>query len=248
MKTHVLAALAASLVAGAASGQATLYSQDRFHGRSFVVNQTVHNLDGAGFNDRASSIIVERGSWEVCDDSEFRGRCIVLRPGQYPSLAAMGLDNRVSSVRRVGGGGHYTFAPPPQAPAPYPYYQRNGERLFQANVVAVRAVTGPPEQRCWMEPQQVTAPSQPNIPGAILGGVLGGVLGHQVGSGDAKLQRVRAIKHLRRKHVGGLVDIDGADDEEIAWHWKAPPIWVRDSPLSFVESQVGDHVVVRLHS
>jgi len=183
MKTHVLAVLAASLVAGAASGQATLYSQDRFHGRSFVVNQTVHNLDGAGFNDRASSIIVERGSWEVCDDSEFRGRCIVLRPGQYPSLAAMGLDNRVSSVRRVGGGGHYTFAPPPQAPAPYPYYQRNGERLFQANVVAVRAVTGPPEQRCWMEPQQVTAPSQPNIPGAILGGVLGGVLGHQVGSG-----------------------------------------------------------------
>ena len=186
MKTHVLAVLAATLVAGAASGQATLYSQDRFHGRSFVVNQTVHNLDGAGFNDRASSIIVERGSWEVCDDSEFRGRCIVLRPGQYPSLAAMGLDNRVSSVRRVGGGGHYTFAPPPQAPAPYPYYQRNGERLFQANVVAVRAVTGPPEQRCWMEPQQVTAPSQPNIPGAILGGVLGGVLGHQVGSGRGR--------------------------------------------------------------
>src|SRR4029450_9774051 len=65
----------------------------------------------------------------------------------------------------------------------YAYYPRPEERLYQANVVAVRAVTGPPEQRCWMEPQQVTTQSQPNIPGAIIGGVLGGVLGHQIGSG-----------------------------------------------------------------
>jgi uncharacterized protein YcfJ len=51
-------------------------------------------------------------------------------------------------------------------------------------VVHVRAVTGPPEQRCWMEPQQVTTTApQPNVPGAILGGVIGGVLGHQIGSG-----------------------------------------------------------------
>ena len=41
---------------------------------------------------------------------------------------------------------------------------------------------GPPEQRCWVEQQQVTAP-KPNCLGAIIGGVLGGVLGHQVGGG-----------------------------------------------------------------
>ncbi|WP_410962733.1 beta/gamma crystallin-related protein, partial [Salmonella sp. SAL4446] len=90
------------------------------------------------------------GSWEVCEDSDFRGRCVVLRRGQYPSLAAMGLGNRISSLRRVSGGGRYTYAPPPAPPAPpqYAYYPRGGERLYQANVVAVRAVTGPPEQRC----------------------------------------------------------------------------------------------------
>jgi len=55
--------------------------------------------------------------------------------------------------------------------------------LFQANVVAVRAVMGPPEQRCWIEQQQVVANNQPNVAGAIIGGVLGGVLGHQIGSG-----------------------------------------------------------------
>jgi len=110
----------------------------------------------------------------------------VLKMATINGARAMGLGNRISSLRRVGGGGrqHYTYAPPPPAPAaPYPYYPRHQERLYQANVVAVRAVTGPPEQRCWMEPQQVTAPSQPNVPGAILGGVLGGVLGHQIGSG-----------------------------------------------------------------
>jgi hypothetical protein len=68
-------------------------------------------------------------------------------------------------------------------PAPYPYYPHYGERLYPANVVATRAVVGPPEQRCWVERQQVAAPGQPNIPGAIIGGVLGGVLGHQIGSG-----------------------------------------------------------------
>ena len=119
----------------------------------------------------------------MCEDSDFRGRCIELRPGQYPSLGAMGLNNRISSLRRIPGP-NYAYAPPRPAPPAYPYYPSHGERLYQANVVAVRAVMGPPEQRCWMEPQQVTTQaSQPNIPGAIIGGVLGGVLGHQIGSG-----------------------------------------------------------------
>jgi uncharacterized protein YcfJ len=183
MKKQALVALAAALAAGAASAQVTLYSQERFHGRPFSANQSIYNLDRAGFNDRASSAIVERGTWEVCEDSDFRGRCMVLRPGQYPSLASMGLNNRVSSLRRVSGGRKYSYAPPPPPQPAYRYYPRPSERLYQAPVVAVRAVTGPPEQRCWMEPQQVTTHSQANIPGAIIGGVLGGVLGHQIGSG-----------------------------------------------------------------
>ena len=69
------------------------------------------------------------------------------------------------------------------APAPYPYYPHNGETLYQANVVAVRAVVGPPEQRCWVEQQQVVSGGGPNVGGAVIGGILGGVLGHQIGSG-----------------------------------------------------------------
>jgi uncharacterized protein YcfJ len=181
--TIVTAGALTALCASLAHAQITLYQGERFFGATFSANGPINDLQRYGFNDRASSAIVDHGNWLACVDSNFRGQCIVLRPGQYPSLGAMGLNNRISSVRRVSGG-NYAYAPPPPAPAPYSYYPRHGERLYPANVVAVRAVTGPPEQRCWVEQQQVTAPSsQPNIPGAIIGGVLGGVLGHQIGSG-----------------------------------------------------------------
>ena len=184
MKRHRLAALGliAILFASAATAQVTLYQNERFHGPTFTVSGPVNNLDRYGFNDRASSLIIERGTWQVCEDSDFRGRCIELRPGQYPTLNAMGLNNRVSSLRRIPGPS-YSYAPPRPPPPAYPYYPAYGETLYQANVVSARAVMGPPEQRCWTEPQQVVAPSQPNVPGAIIGGILGGVLGHQIGSG-----------------------------------------------------------------
>jgi uncharacterized protein YcfJ len=67
------------------------------------------------------------------------------------------------------------------APA-YDYRRRQNERLYEANVSSVRAVVGPPEQRCWVERDRV-ANSGVNVPGAIIGGVIGGVLGHQIGSG-----------------------------------------------------------------
>lgn len=186
-KLHIAAALAAALVASVATAQVTLYQGERFYGPTFTTSGNVYNLDRAGFNDRASSLIVERGMWQVCEDSDFRGYCQTLRPGQYPSLRAMGLNNRISSLRRVGGPA-YTYGPPPPPPAPpaYVYYPREGERLYQAPVLSVRAVMGPPEQRCWTEPQQVTTSNQPNVPGAILGGILGGVLGHQIGGGVGK--------------------------------------------------------------
>jgi len=179
-------AFVSGLFAQHAFAQVTLYEQQGFRGRAFTASSQVDNLDGTGFNDRASSAIVDHGQWQACEDAYFRGRCIVLRPGQYPSLEAMGLGNAISSLRRVQGNRQdYVYAPPPPPPppAPYPYYPHHGEKLYSANVVAVRAVVGPPEQRCWVEQQQVSSGGGANVPGAIIGGVLGGVLGHQVGSG-----------------------------------------------------------------
>ncbi|MBS0325582.1 MAG: glycine zipper 2TM domain-containing protein [Proteobacteria bacterium] len=164
-----------------ASAQVTLYQQPGLRGRAFSTNGAVPNLEHYGFNDRASSVVVQRGRWQLCSDAQFRGQCVIIERGQYPSLAAMGMNNRVSSLRPAQGHGHY--APPPPQPVPYAYYPRYGEKLYQANVVAVRAVVGPPEHRCWIERQQVVQDTGPNVPGAIIGGVIGGVLGHQIGGG-----------------------------------------------------------------
>lgn len=174
--------LGAIAFAGIASAQVTFYQQEGLHGRTFTANGPVSNFDQYGFNDRASSVVVQRGQWEVCEDAGYRGHCTLLRPGQYPSLSAMGMNDRVSSVRPAPRNARVAYAPPPPQPA-YGYYPRYGERLYQANVVAVRAVTGPPEQRCWIEQQPVATSGGANIPGAIVGGILGGVLGHQIGNG-----------------------------------------------------------------
>jgi uncharacterized protein YcfJ len=69
-------------------------------------------------------------------------------------------------------------------PAAYDYRRRENEPLYEAPVTSVRAVVGPPQQRCWVERQVVdTGSSGINVPGAIVGGVVGGILGHQIGSG-----------------------------------------------------------------
>lgn len=289
-------ALAALTFSSLAAAQVTFYEQENFAGRSFTTKDRVNNLSRSGFNDRASSVEVAGSRWEVCEDARFQGACRVLRPGSYPSLAAMGLNDSVSSVRRVGASATVQdsrFAPAPPASqvtffadrgfrgqaftsirpvtdfrqagfndrassvevsgtrweaCEYPQYggrctvlrpgrygslrdmglndqvssvrplrwsqqvasnryapmpgeglsaeerqerrdfrRRNNERTYQANVTSVRAVVGTPEQRCWVEREQVPqSQSGINVPGAIVGAVIGGILGHQVGSGNTQ--------------------------------------------------------------
>lgn len=187
MNTVLKSALAAVGVAIAtqAAAQVTFYEGEGFEGRSFTAQEQVGNFERLGFNDRASSALVARDRWQVCEDARFEGRCVVLRPGRYPSLAAMGLDNRISSARKVSGNARISedrYAPAPVASRDY--RRRNDERLYEANVTSVRAVVGPPEQRCWVERERVAQDrGEANVPGAIAGAVIGGILGHQVGSG-----------------------------------------------------------------
>ena len=167
-----------------AAAQIVFYEDEGFAGRNFTTENQVGNFGQYGFNDRASSVVVLRDRWEVCEDAGFAGRCIVLRAGRYPSLAAMGLNDRVSSARIVSRNARVEenrYAPPPVAV--YDNHRRNNEPLYHANVTSVRAVVGQAEQRCWVEHQQVGQDRGNAVPGAIVGALIGGVLGHQVGSG-----------------------------------------------------------------
>jgi uncharacterized protein YcfJ len=98
----------------------------------------------------------------------------------------MGMSNRISSVRPVSRDVRAPEAPPPLATPTYEYRRRPGERLFEVPVESVRAVVGPPEQRCWVERQQVVERQDVNVPGAIAGAVIGGILGHQIGAGNGR--------------------------------------------------------------
>ena len=187
MNKILIQALAVSGLAFAtqALAEVTFYEQEAFAGRSFTTARPVRNFERFGFNDRASSVSVERERWEVCEDAQFGGRCVVLRPGRYPNLSAMGLNNRVSSVRPVTRNARIDDQR--YAPAPVVTYdgrRRRNERVFEAEVTEVRAVVGAPEQRCWVDREQVPQDRyQANVPAAIAGAVIGGILGHQVGSG-----------------------------------------------------------------
>ena len=180
--------LVAGTFAAQVSAQVTFYERENFEGRSFSAEQSIGNFERSGFNDWASSVVVEQHSWEVCEDAGFAGRCMILRPGRYASLAAMGLNDRISSVRSVDPTARYddhryaghaatqAAAPPPA----YDYRPRNNERLYTARVTSVRAVVGPAEQRCWIERRNVVQEREDiNVNGTAAGGILG----HQVGGG-----------------------------------------------------------------
>jgi len=97
-----------ALLFGAASASAaelTLFGQQNFNGRRFKSNESITNLDRSGFNDRASSVIIRDGVWQLCDDAYFRGSCVTLQPGRYASLREIGLNNRVSSAREMSDWG-----------------------------------------------------------------------------------------------------------------------------------------------
>ena len=106
--------VAAALMAAGMAAQAaeiTFFEGEGFQGQRVIVTGSVQNFASAGFNDRASSVIVREGSWEICDDAFYRGNCVMLQPGQYRSLRDTGLNDRVSSVRALNTYG------PPQAQA-----------------------------------------------------------------------------------------------------------------------------------
>jgi len=85
-----------------------LYEGSDLGGRSIAVSDSVFDLGYSGFGDETMSVVVEGGNWMFCSDPNFRGRCRVMEPGQYPRLDPV-LQHSISSLRPAGAD---TTSPP----------------------------------------------------------------------------------------------------------------------------------------
>jgi hypothetical protein len=82
-----------------------LFDGENHTGATLPIDGPVPDLVPLRFNDAASSVVIYSGSWEFCEDSNFRGRCEVLT-GSVTSLRGVRLNDAISSIRPVGGAGY----------------------------------------------------------------------------------------------------------------------------------------------
>jgi hypothetical protein len=80
-------------------GEVVLFEHDGFRGEARPLRGDTPDLTRLSFNDRVSSMRIQRGAWEFCEHAYYQGKC-----WRYdydtPSLPKKQND-RFSSVRRV---------------------------------------------------------------------------------------------------------------------------------------------------
>lgn len=133
-----LVVLALASIGAAHAAEITLFEDADFQGRSITLRGPVDNFDRNGFNDVASSMIIRSGSWILCTDAYYGGRCSTFGPGRYRQLDR-GLADAVSSVRPAGYA-----PPPPPRPGPPPPPPQGGPasiQLFEQRNFGGRSIT-----------------------------------------------------------------------------------------------------------
>ena len=83
---------------GFVRGSIELYGQPGFGGRTLTLDRDTPTLENTGFDDRASSIVVREGTWQLCADPGYSG--------SVGYLAGCGVD-RAPSQRTVAPGARF---------------------------------------------------------------------------------------------------------------------------------------------
>ena len=84
------------------SADLVLFSNADLRGDPMEINGDVPDLAAYRFNDRASSVLVTRGTWLACEHANYRGRCDVISRGSG-DLRPIRLNDNISSIRRYDG-------------------------------------------------------------------------------------------------------------------------------------------------
>ncbi|ACI99439.1 conserved hypothetical protein [Rhodospirillum centenum SW] len=107
MMRSLLAGVALAMWAGsAAAGSITLFSEADFRGERTTLRYAIGNLaEYPPWNDRARSLVVSSGTWEVCRHKNFKD-CTVLRAGsRVGDLGQIGMFRQISSLRELDAYG-----------------------------------------------------------------------------------------------------------------------------------------------
>ena len=106
-KTLLLAgaAVAAAALCGPAAIAAhgpglIVFQEDNFGGDSREIRDDEPDLGWVHFDDRISSVQVNRGRWLLCEHSQYRGRCITV-DHDIRKLDRLGFDDKTSSIQRL---------------------------------------------------------------------------------------------------------------------------------------------------
>ncbi len=80
-------------------GEVVLFEHDGFRGEARPLRGDEPDLARIGFNDRVSSMRIQRGSWEFCEHAYYQGKC--WRYDYDMASLPKKQNDRYSSVRRV---------------------------------------------------------------------------------------------------------------------------------------------------
>ncbi len=85
--------------AGGYRGDVLLFEDAGYQGRVYEVIGDMPDLSVVKFNDRASSIKIQRGKWEICEHANYQGRCSRLDADQVTLPREW--NDQITSIRRV---------------------------------------------------------------------------------------------------------------------------------------------------
>lgn len=117
------------LAAAASAAPLELYEEPGFQGMALGLDRPLAQLADYGFDNRARSVLVRSGQWELCSEPGWRGQCLVLGPGQHAELPPA-LQRQISSARPHAGVPDVPGSPvdDPVARAPVVLYNDGGFR------------------------------------------------------------------------------------------------------------------------
>jgi hypothetical protein len=79
-----------------------LHTDQNYRGGNSRYTDRTNNL--FAMNNRAESVTVGRGEWQLCDGIMFGGRCVTVSQS-VPNLSSIGMKDKIRSVRPLGYGG-----------------------------------------------------------------------------------------------------------------------------------------------